>query len=52
VLSRAPVTAPIVGATRLGHLEAAVRAVELKLDADEIARLEAPYRTTAVAGFR
>jgi aryl-alcohol dehydrogenase (NADP+) len=52
VLSRQPVTAPIVGATRASHLEAAVRAVGLKLSAEEIARLEAPYRPTAVSGFR
>jgi aryl-alcohol dehydrogenase-like predicted oxidoreductase len=50
LLSRPAVTAPIVGATKLPHLEAAIRAVELSLTADEIARLETPYRPHPVLG--
>lgn len=50
LLSKPWVTAPIVGATKLSHLEAAIRAVELKLEPDEIARLEAPYRPHPVRG--
>ncbi|HJR62229.1 MAG TPA: aldo/keto reductase [Gemmatimonadaceae bacterium] len=50
LLSRPAVTAPIVGATKLPHLEAAIRAVELSLSDDEIARLEAPYRPHPVLG--
>ena len=49
LLSRPAVTAPIVGATKLSHLESAIRAVELKLTAEEIARLEAPYRAKPVS---
>ncbi len=45
------VTAPIGGATKMEHLEAAVRAVEVKLSAEEIAALEAPYVPHAIAGF-
>ena len=45
------VTAPIVGATKLEHLDVAVRAVELALTAEEVARLEAPYRPHGVRGF-
>jgi aryl-alcohol dehydrogenase-like predicted oxidoreductase len=50
LLSRPAVTAPIVGATKPGHLEAAVRAVDLELTPDECAVLEAPYRPHAVKG--
>lgn len=50
LLSRPAVTAPIVGATRLEHLDAAVRAVDLELDDEEIQRLEAPYRPHEIRG--
>ena len=52
VLQKPGVTAPIVGATRMGHLEDAIAAVELTLTDDEVARLEAPYQPVEVAGFR
>ena len=32
------------------HLDTAIRAVDLQLTAEEIARLEAPYRPHAVRG--
>jgi aryl-alcohol dehydrogenase-like predicted oxidoreductase len=44
------VTAPIVGATKLGHLEDALAAEQLKLDDDEIRRLEEPYQPHPVLG--
>ena len=44
------ITAPIVGASKMSHLEDAVAAAEIKLTAEEIAALEAPYRPKAVAG--
>jgi aryl-alcohol dehydrogenase-like predicted oxidoreductase len=44
------VTAPIVGATRLAHLEDALDAIELSLGDDEVVRLEAPYRPHPVLG--
>ena len=50
LLQKPAVTAPIVGATRLEHLEAAVRAVELTLSDAELATLEAPYRPHPVRG--
>ncbi|MFI0819957.1 aldo/keto reductase [Streptomyces sp. NPDC021098] len=50
LLGRPAVTAPIVGATKLSHLEDAVAAVDLTLTEDEIARLEAPYRPRAIMG--
>ena len=50
LLSKPAVAAPIVGATKLSHLDAAVRAVGLELDPEEIERLEAPYRPQDVQG--
>lgn len=50
LLSKPGVTAPIIGATRLDHLDAAIRAVDVKLDPAEIERLEAPYRPHEVMG--
>ncbi len=48
--SRPGVTAPIVGATKLEHLDAAIRSVELTLSDDEVRRLEAPYQPHRVMG--
>jgi aryl-alcohol dehydrogenase-like predicted oxidoreductase len=45
------VTAPIVGATRPQHLQDAAAAVELRLSAEEIAALEAPYVPHPESGF-
>jgi aryl-alcohol dehydrogenase-like predicted oxidoreductase len=50
LLHKPGVTAPIVGATKLTHLEDALAAAELMLSADEIARLEEPYRPHPVLG--
>jgi aryl-alcohol dehydrogenase-like predicted oxidoreductase len=44
LLHKPAVTAPIVGATKLTHIEDAVAATEVTLSEEEIARLEAPYR--------
>jgi len=51
MLSKPVVTAPIVGASKPHHLDDAVAAVSLKLDAEEIKALEAPYLPHPVAGF-
>jgi 1-deoxyxylulose-5-phosphate synthase len=50
LLGRPGVTAPAVGATKIGHLEDALAAVELTLSEEEVARLEAPYRPHPVRG--
>jgi aryl-alcohol dehydrogenase-like predicted oxidoreductase len=50
LLGRPGMTAPIIGASRLGHVDDAVQAVELTLDEDEVKRLEAPYRPHPVLG--
>jgi aryl-alcohol dehydrogenase-like predicted oxidoreductase len=51
LLSKPVVTAPIVGATKLPHLQTAIRALDLSLTEDEIKTLEAPYRPHAVRGW-
>jgi 1-deoxyxylulose-5-phosphate synthase len=45
------VTAPIIGATKLHHLEEAVAALAIKLSEAEIEALEAPYIPHPVVGF-
>ena len=44
------VTAPIIGATKPGHIGAALEAVTLDLTDEEVARLEAPYLPKAPVG--
>jgi 1-deoxyxylulose-5-phosphate synthase len=51
LLHKPGVTAPIVGATKLEHLEDALAAEELSLSEDEIARLEEPYLPHTVSGI-
>jgi len=51
LLQKPEVTAPIVGASKPGHLEDALAAVSLKLDAAAVARLEAGYVPHPVLGF-
>ena len=43
LLHKPAVTSPIVGATKVPHLDDAIAAVSLKLSAEDISRLEAPY---------
>ncbi|HVA74770.1 MAG TPA: aldo/keto reductase, partial [Acidimicrobiales bacterium] len=51
VMHKPPVTAPIVGATKMHHLDDAVAAIDLHLSAEEIALLEEPYVAHPVVGF-
>ncbi|HEX4026882.1 MAG TPA: aldo/keto reductase [Rhizomicrobium sp.] len=44
------VTAPIIGASKMSHLEDAIAAAEIKLTADEVKYLDEPYQPKAVAG--
>ena len=44
-------TAPIVGATKMEHLETAVGALGVRLSEEEVTALEAPYVTHPIAGF-
>jgi 1-deoxyxylulose-5-phosphate synthase len=52
VLANPMVTAPIVGATKLRHLEDAIAATEVTLDEKEIERLESGYRPHPVLGHQ
>ena len=52
LLSRPGVTAPIVGATKLEHLEDALGAIDVTLSDEEIKRLEAPYRPHTIRGHQ
>jgi 1-deoxyxylulose-5-phosphate synthase len=52
LLHRPGVTAPIVGATRLGHLADALEAEQLELSGEEMRRLEEPYLPHPVLGHQ
>ena len=51
LLAQPAVTAPIIGATRLPHLEEAIDALNIELDEDDRATLEAPYQPHPVRGL-
>jgi aryl-alcohol dehydrogenase-like predicted oxidoreductase len=50
LLQKRGVAAPIVGATKIEHLESAVRALDVKLSDDQVSALEQPYQPHAVRG--
>jgi aryl-alcohol dehydrogenase-like predicted oxidoreductase len=50
LLHQPAVTAPIIGASKVGQVDDAIAAVDLKLSGDELAALEAPYRPHPVLG--
>lgn len=52
LLHKPGVTAPIVGATKLEHLEDALSALEVSLSAEEVAALEEPYVPHPIAGHQ
>jgi 1-deoxyxylulose-5-phosphate synthase len=52
VLQKPGVTAPIIGASKPHHLTDAVAALDLRLAAEEIREIEAPYTPHAIAGFQ
>jgi 1-deoxyxylulose-5-phosphate synthase len=51
VLAQPEVTAPIVGASKLAHLEDAVAALNVRLSPDDLAFVEQPYQPHSVLGF-
>lgn len=51
LLNKAPVAAPIIGATKLSHLESAVGALEVKLSPEDMTYLEEPYIPHPVVGL-
>jgi len=50
LLAKPGVTAPIVGASKITHLDEAVAALDLRLDAAEMTFLEEPYQPHPVLG--
>jgi aryl-alcohol dehydrogenase (NADP+) len=50
MLNKPHISAPIIGASKMDHLEQAVAALEIKLSAEEIKRLEEPYQPHPVLG--
>jgi len=52
VLQKSPVTSPIVGATKMHHLDDAVAALEVTLTGNDIQKLESPYIPHPILGFR
>ena len=51
MLAKPGISAPIIGASKMFQLDDALAAMELKLTADEISRLEEPYEPHPVLGF-
>jgi 1-deoxyxylulose-5-phosphate synthase len=52
LLQKKPVTAPIIGATKTTHLEAAVGALSVTLAEDEVTYLEEPYAPHPIVGHQ
>jgi aryl-alcohol dehydrogenase-like predicted oxidoreductase len=52
LLQKAPVMAPIVGATKIAHLEDAVGALAVNLTSEEVAYLEEPYVPHPIVGYQ
>ena len=52
VMAKPEVSAPIVGASKPGHIADAVAALDIALSDDEIARLEEPYVPHGIVGFQ
>jgi aryl-alcohol dehydrogenase (NADP+) len=50
LLHQPGVTAPIIGASKIEHLEEAIASIDLKLDDDELAFLEQPYKPHLILG--
>ena len=49
VLSKAGVVSPIIGASKIAHLDDAMKALDIKLDAETVKYLEEPYRPKPIA---
>jgi aryl-alcohol dehydrogenase-like predicted oxidoreductase len=50
VLNKSYITAPIIGASKLEHLEQSLAALEIKLTEDEVGSLEEPYQLHPILG--
>lgn len=52
LLQKTPVTAPIIGATKISHLDDAVGALAVKLSQEEVTYLEEPYMPHRIVGHQ
>jgi aryl-alcohol dehydrogenase-like predicted oxidoreductase len=52
LLQKEPVAAPIIGATKISHLEESVGALSVKLTPDEVTYLEEPYVPHRIIGHQ
>ncbi len=52
LLQKEPVTAPIIGATKISHLEDALAALSIKLTPEEVQYLEEPYVPHRIVGHQ
>jgi aryl-alcohol dehydrogenase-like predicted oxidoreductase len=50
ILNKPYITSPIIGATKMDHLDQAIAALEIKLSDDELKKLEESYRPHPVLG--
>jgi aryl-alcohol dehydrogenase-like predicted oxidoreductase len=50
ILSKPAITAPIIGASKLKHLEEAISALEVKLSEEDIKKIEEPYKPHKILG--
>ena len=50
LLAKPGITAPIIGASKLSHLDDAVESLKLQLSPDDIKFLEDPYKPHRVLG--
>jgi aryl-alcohol dehydrogenase (NADP+) len=51
ILSKPGVSSPIIGASKMAHLDQAIGALQIHLDEAEIKALEEPYEPHPVLGF-
>jgi aryl-alcohol dehydrogenase-like predicted oxidoreductase len=51
MLHKRPIVAPVIGATKMSHLESAVAAADVKLEMEDIAYLEEPYVPHPIVGL-
>jgi aryl-alcohol dehydrogenase-like predicted oxidoreductase len=50
ILNKPHIASPILGATKMDHLEQAIAALEIKLSEDEVKHLEEPYKPHPILG--
>ena len=51
ILAKPGVSSPIIGASKMAHLDQAIEALKIRLDESEMKALEEPYEPHPVLGF-